>query len=61
MGKVLVILLATMAALWLVFLMVGPKLSTTAFHVPHFGSAVSWTMVVGGVLALGIYKIVKGK
>jgi hypothetical protein len=61
MGKVLVIILATMAALWLVFLMVGPAMSETAFHVPHFGSAVSWMMVVGGVIAFGCYKIVKGK
>lgn len=61
MGKILVIILATMAACWLVFLMVGPSMSHTAFNIPHFGSPVSWMMVVGGCIALGVYKIIKGK
>ncbi len=61
MGKILVVVLATMAALWLVFLMVGPKMGDTAFHVPHFGSPVSWMMVVGACVGYGFYRIVKGK
>lgn len=61
MGKVLVVLLATVAALWLVCLVAGPQLSGHAFNVPHFGWNVTWTMVVGACLGGVIYKIVKGK
>jgi hypothetical protein len=45
----------------MVFYMVGPSLTTTAFHVPHFGVPVSWTLVCGGVIGYAIWRIVKGK
>jgi hypothetical protein len=61
MGKLIVIFLATCAALWAVYFMVGAKLTETAFHVPHFGTAVSWTVVCGGLIGFGIYRIVSGK
>lgn len=61
MGKVLVAILATMAALWLAFLFIGPKLGGHAFDVPHFGWGVTWTMVAGAGLGYVFYKIAKGK
>lgn len=60
MGKILVVILATCAALGILAAFFGvPKLSSTAFNVGTFG--VSWFMVCGGVLGYGIYRIVKGK
>lgn len=61
MGKVIVALLATVAALWLAFLVVGPQLGNHAFSVPHFGWNITWTMVVGGCVGYAFYRIVKGK
>jgi hypothetical protein len=61
MGKVLVVILATMAALWIAFLVVGPKMGETAFHLPHFHTAVSWMVVAGACVGFGFYKLVKGK
>lgn len=62
MSKFLVALLATMAALWLIAIAVGSgKMGETAFHLPHFGTPISWALVVGGVLGVAIWRIVKGK
>ena len=61
MGKIIVVVLATVAALWLTFLLVGPRLGEHAFNVPHFGWNITWTMVAGACLGGIIYKIVKGK
>lgn len=62
MGKFLVALLATMAALWLIAIAVGgSKMGETAFHLPHFHTPVSWALVVGGVLGFAMWRIVKGK
>ena len=66
MGKILVIILATLAALSLcVFLFGGARMAGTAFtvpgseHTPAFG--VTWTII--GALVIGglFYKVVKGK
>ncbi len=60
MGKIIVVLLATLAALSLLAIFFGAsRLSGTAFNVGTFN--VSWWLVCGGVLGYGIYRIVKGK
>lgn len=60
MGKIIVVLLATCAALGLLAAFFGvPRLSGTAFNVGTFN--VSWFLVCGAVFGYGIYRIVKGK
>lgn len=66
MGKFLVGLLAVCAALGLIVHFVGARsMSTTALnvpgteHTPAFG--LTWTLVCGGVLAFGVWRILKGK
>jgi hypothetical protein len=65
MGKILVIILATCACLWLAFMLVGTRLTNTAFnvpgteHTPAFG--VTWTIILGAGVGYVIYRIVKGK
>jgi hypothetical protein len=66
MGKLLVIVLATCAALWAVGHFVGwHRLASVAFtvpgteHTPTFG--ITWTMMVGACVGYGVYRIVKSK
>lgn len=66
MGKFLVAILATLAAVWLVVYFVGvSKMASTAVdvpgtsHTPAFG--VTWTLLVAGVLGLLVWRTVKGK
>ncbi len=66
MGKFLVAVLATLAAVWMVVYFVGPaRMTGTAFSVPateHTHSfGITWTLLVGGVLGFFIWRTVKGK
>ncbi len=66
MGKVLVAILATMAALALVVYFVGAsRMTQTAFNVPGTEHthpfSVTWTLVCGGLIGFAIWRIVKGK
>lgn len=62
MGKFLVALLATMAALWLLALVVGgSKMGATAFNMPHFHTPISWALVAGGLIGFTVWRIVKSK
>ncbi len=66
MGKFLVAVLATVAAVWMVVYFVGASRMTQVavdvpgtHHTPAFG--ITWTLLVGGVLGFFIWRIVKGK
>lgn len=66
MGKFIVGLLATLAAVWLVVCLFGAsKMASTAVDVPateHTHSfAVTWTVVAFGVCGLLVWRLVKGK
>lgn len=66
MGKVIVALLATLAAVWILVCFVGPaKMSSTALDVPatqHTHSfPITWTLVAVGVCGLLVWRAVKGK
>ena len=66
MGKFLVGLLATCAAMVVLTHVVGAgRLASTAVNVPptaHTGGfPVSWTLVCGGVIVFGIRRTLKGK
>ena len=66
MGKVIVAVLATLAALTLVVYFVGAsRMTGTALDVPateHTHSfAITWTMVACAGLGLVIWRVVKGK
>ena len=59
MGKLIVALLATCGAILVLWLVVGPTLADTAFHVS--GRGVSWTLVAGAVFGYAIWRVIKGK
>lgn len=66
MGKIIVVILATLAALGILAFFLGyHRLALTAFnvpatqHTPPFG--VTWIIVLGSVVGYGIYRVVKGK
>lgn len=66
MWKFIVGLLATLAALGILVKFVGSQsMSTTALNVPGTehtpGFGLTWTLVCGGVLAFGVWRILKGK
>ena len=66
MGKFIVGILACMAALGIAVYFLGAhRLGITAFNVPateHTSTfAVSWYFVLGGCIAFGIWRILKGK
>ncbi len=66
MGKIIVVILATCAALGICAYFLGAhRLAGTAFNVPateHTGAfGVSWFLVLGACVGFGIYKVVKGK
>lgn len=66
MGKVIVAVLATCAALGILFHLFGNNVfGQTAVTVPgtaHTSSfGITWTLVVGGVIGFAVWRIVKGK
>lgn len=65
MGKLIVIILATCAAMALIFKVAGSHLSTTAVAVPGSENVptfnITWTLIVGGVVGFAIWRVVKGK
>lgn len=66
MGKFFVGLLAVGAALGIIVHLVGAhRMTTTALSVPateHTSAfPITWTLVCGGVLAFGVWRILKGK
>lgn len=66
MGKLIVGLLATLAAVWLVVCFVGVnKMTSTAYNVPateHTHSfPITYTLVAFGVCGLVVWRVLKGK
>ncbi len=66
MGKIIVALLATMAAVWLLVCFVGAnKMASTALDVPATSHThafpITWTLVAVGVCGLLVWRAVKGK
>lgn len=69
MLKFMVVILATLMVCWGIYHWC-PQVVETAFHIPKSvdgaklpgigGRAITWMMVVGGMVGLGIWKIVNG-
>lgn len=59
--KFMAVILSSCATMFILCLFFGGSLFHTAFNITSLGWNVSWFMVVGGVVTVTWYKIIKGK